>query len=842
MRRIVALLSISLLLAVPAAGAAGSAQPPEVPDPIRGYAILPPGQSGVITSPHTTDQLSMYASLIDDDDVTEEELGLYFKEFQFSPQGAVEAELSPRPDVTIYKDSFGIHHIYGDTDEGAAFGAGYATAEDRLWHADVLRHAAEGRIAEILGPSATRFDVDTRTQGYSRKELRRIFEGLSPQARSLIGAYVDGINQRIGEIEAGAALRPIEYTVQGVPLQRWSPIDTVALIVFQVRQFGEQSGDEVRNAALLQGLRRRLGAKLGGDVFDDLTVRNDPNAYPSIPAAEGEWPSQDLGAVDPKSVALPDRAARLWRRMTGGSSTSGTAERLVDAVLPDTPSSNAIAVSAERSATGNPLEIGAPQVGYSAPQFFIEFALHSPSLDYRGAGLPGAAVVPPIGRSTDHAWSWTVAVSDSLDTRVERLCAKGGGKVRKGSTSYVYKGRCRKMTSRVEEIQIGSGDDADLRSVKIFRTVHGPVVGRGTVGGRPVAIVRELALWKREAETIEAVRMMAARDTDTVEEFSEAVDTMSIGQNVVYVDESNIAFFHAGDYPRRSRGVDTMLPVWGTGKWEWRGRLPFSAQPKIVNPAQGWIVNWNNKPAAGWDNGDGTTWGPTQRVRLLSDQMEALLAGDGKATLSDIVDVIRTAATQDARAVYLESTLLPLVSGVTGAEAEARDAVAAWIAGGAHRWDRDRNQLQDFGPAVATFDTWFLKLVHRIFDDELGNLYEFTPVPISDDASLSNGSAYFADFSNHVWNVLHDDSRAQLARDYCDDLTTEATETCGDQATAALSDAVAELTAARGPIVAAWTWPADYIEFDEAGAVMVPPIPWQNRGTWNHAVEVLGPR
>jgi hypothetical protein len=40
--------------------------------------------------------------------------------------------------------------------------------------------------------------------------------------------------------------------------------------------------------------------------------------------------------------------------------------------------------------------------------------------------------------------------------------------------------------------------------------------------------------------------------------------------------------------------------------------------------------------------------------------------------------------------------------------------------------------------------------------------------------------------------------------------------------------------------MADWTTPAENIVFQEFGAGSVSPIPWQNRGTHNHAVEILG--
>src|SRR4029453_5325864 len=56
--------------------------------------------------------------------------------------------------VLIRRDTYGIPHIFAETDEAAAFGLGYAQAED---HLDVVaRHLvdARGESARIFGPSA----------------------------------------------------------------------------------------------------------------------------------------------------------------------------------------------------------------------------------------------------------------------------------------------------------------------------------------------------------------------------------------------------------------------------------------------------------------------------------------------------------------------------------------------------------------------------------------------------------------------------------------------------------------------------------------------------------------
>jgi acyl-homoserine lactone acylase PvdQ len=824
-----------------------TAAPPDVADHLQAYSIIPPGQDGSrLFGGHVHDQLGMYASLIDDDDVQDDELLDYFHSFQFGPGAVVEREYSPTAGVTIYRDDFGIPHVYGDTDELLAFGLGYATAEDRLWHMDILRHAAEGRLSEVLGPDLVNFDKNVRRTGYSKKEITSFYENADEDfangalLQTMLRGYSDGVNARIAEVRADESLLPIEFTAQGVELIDWEPEDTIALAIFQLRDFGGGGGEETINAADLQAIQEKLGASEGKQVFDDLYYRNDPDAYTSIPDDEGAFPSPDPGPVDPHAVAIPDNAAKIAAR------TERSTRQVARGLRLSSPSSNFIAVAPEKSATGNSIEWGGPQVGYSVPQFFMEVDAHSPTFDLRGPALPGASFLVPLGRGIDYAWSLTTGASDLVDERVEKLCNPDGGKVKKKTPHYKFNGDCLDMTSRTEKIKVQDDDHAGgfrTQKLKVYRTVHGPVMGWGTVNGKPVAVSRQYAYWKKEIGFIDAIALVGSNQMDSVEEFSDALSTAEMSFNAIYADADGIGYFHVGRYPIRAEGTDPHLPSWGTGKWEWQGFLPWEQNPHVIHPAQGWIVNWNNKPSTGWDNSDHAGWGQTQRVGLTRDALSRLFQdGDQLATLSEVVNVARTVATQDARALELAPLLLAATTAGAGAETEALSGFSDWIDAGAHRRDRDSDDYQDFGTAVALADTWYEHLAHRVFDDDIGGLYGSLNIPFSDDPRENNGSSYFFDLSNHLEALLRGDTSGLFVTNFCDDRDTDLDETCEQQIQQAFVEAVAEISAAQGPDATTWTWPADYIEFDEVGQQSADPIPWQNRGTYNHAVEVTGSR
>ncbi|HEV3118386.1 MAG TPA: penicillin acylase family protein, partial [Gemmataceae bacterium] len=65
-------------------------------------------------------------------------------------------------EVTIYRDEFGTPNIFAATEEGAAYGMGYAQAEDRLQEIFKQYRRAEGTMAEVFGPQFFQDDYRQR--------------------------------------------------------------------------------------------------------------------------------------------------------------------------------------------------------------------------------------------------------------------------------------------------------------------------------------------------------------------------------------------------------------------------------------------------------------------------------------------------------------------------------------------------------------------------------------------------------------------------------------------------------------------------------------------------------
>src|SRR5438094_229815 len=54
--------------------------------------------------------------------------------------------------VTIYRDTYGIPHVFGETDAATMFGFAYAQAEDNFWRIEDNYIRAIGRRTAVEGP------------------------------------------------------------------------------------------------------------------------------------------------------------------------------------------------------------------------------------------------------------------------------------------------------------------------------------------------------------------------------------------------------------------------------------------------------------------------------------------------------------------------------------------------------------------------------------------------------------------------------------------------------------------------------------------------------------------
>src|SRR6185503_2365766 len=90
--------------------------------------------------------------------------------------------------VTIYRDTYGVPHIYGPTDASCVFGYAYAQAEDNFWQVEDNYIQAIGRAAEVNGEDAQAADLLNRTLEITRLSVAE-YKNANPRTRELCDAF-----------------------------------------------------------------------------------------------------------------------------------------------------------------------------------------------------------------------------------------------------------------------------------------------------------------------------------------------------------------------------------------------------------------------------------------------------------------------------------------------------------------------------------------------------------------------------------------------------------------------------------------------------------------------------
>jgi penicillin amidase len=314
---------------------------------------------------------------------------------------------------------------------------------------------------------------------------------------------------------------------------------------------------------------------------------------------------------------------------------------------------------------------------------------------------------------------------------------------------------------------------------------------------RGTAWARRYATWQHEMDTL--VGLAELNEADSVEQAGRALAKVSWNENTMVADDQgNIGWWHPGRLPIRPRRWDERLPLPGTGGAEWRGFLRPAQRPHVINPAQGWLANWNNMPSAGWTVGDAPA---TERVsgRLhRAAFLGRLVAAAAAAPSYDAVKAVdRAAGTTAQQRVLLDAELRRLAARATGPAKTLLDTIVAWDG----NYDRT-DAAGTVDPGVAAWEA---------LKDEAVDL-----LPNGVDGWLGGvGRSHAFDFSAAdavAFRELTDAGMLRAARN----------------AAAALGDP------------STWRKPRRMYDVTVLGLAPKPALKFYDRGTWQQAVE-LGP-
>lgn len=95
--------------------------------------------------------------------------------------------------VTIYRDQWGVPHIYGKTDADAVFGLLYAQCEDDFARVEMNYIEKLGRMSEVKGEKELAYDLYIKLL-LDEKEAKEEYKTSPLWLKKLLNAYADGIN------------------------------------------------------------------------------------------------------------------------------------------------------------------------------------------------------------------------------------------------------------------------------------------------------------------------------------------------------------------------------------------------------------------------------------------------------------------------------------------------------------------------------------------------------------------------------------------------------------------------------------------------------------------------
>jgi len=227
-------------------------------------------------------------------------------------------------DATIKRDEWGVPHIFGDRDADAAFGIGYAHAEDDFGTIQEVLIATRGHLASIKGERAAVTDYLVNLMGVWETVNKRYESDLSPEVREVIEAYADGVNYY-------AALHPENVVPGTLPVTGEdiaagfifkSPffygLDKVLLAVFEGKVGGETGLSKEGVDAFLPSERARQALparRMARPGFSSIRISPSPARSPGMKPSSKAGKAGTLRADS--SPALPSCCMATMQRSAG---------------------------------------------------------------------------------------------------------------------------------------------------------------------------------------------------------------------------------------------------------------------------------------------------------------------------------------------------------------------------------------------------------------------------------------------------------------------------------------------------------------------------------------------
>ena len=573
-------------------------------------------------------------------------------------------------ELTIVRDEHGVPHISATTDADAAFGLGYAHAQDRLWQMEFQRRVGHGRLSEVLGSATLSTDKFLRTLGTGRAAAQAL-ESLDADTRAVLDGYAAGVNAFL----ASNPQLPPEFVILGFKPEPWQPVDSLVWAKMMAWDLGGNWSDEILRVVL----ERQIGTEATAELTPSYTAdgplilpANQIVAAPATPAERGSAAS----SLNLDGTALLALSAEIQQ-------IAGFGGKLVG--------SNNWVLSGERTTTGKPMLANDPHLGTRIPSIWYLASMEGASFSAIGATLPGLPAIV-IGHNQHIAWGVTNTGPDVQDLYVERVNERN---------QVEYQGQWEPLTLLSEQILVKDSDPVTL-TVRISR--HGPLISDVTPGTGEALAFRWTALDDDDTTLRAYLNINRAQDWQMFR--AALVDYRAPMQNFVFADtDGNIGYIAPGSLPIRRSGDGTRpVPGW-TDAYEWVGYVPFDQLPQTYNPPQGYIATANNQVVdADYPYLMGTSWAAPYRAERIVEVIESR----PQHSVEDMQALQGDELSAQAR------EFLPVMLNITPTpeQTPALELLRSWD-----------TVMRGDSAAAAVYQAYYQALPEAVFGDELRDLF-----------------------------------------------------------------------------------------------------------------------
>ena len=573
--------------------------------------------------------------------------------------------------VKVYRDEWGVPHIFAENERDLFRALGYVHAQDRLWEMVLFRAIATGRLSELFGdvgvPGVEAMGFPLSTTGIDRRQrtlglkyIGEVGEALAkdtqPEMYADVSAYCEGANHFIRTHDKLAEL-PVEFQMLRVKPDEFRPANVVSFGRFIGLLLGSNMEIELARHAAIKEFGVERGWELvplydapGPTIVPADLLKNRLDQPRDLPP--GGKPSDaelglvpELSADDAKALLL---SSNTFRQVLGFVKGIG---------------SNNWLASPKITESGNAILANDPHLPHMEPSLFYMVHMKGGDIDAYGVTFPGNPYIA-LGHTKKLSWGATTSRADNQDLFIETV-----DKEHKGQ--YLYKGEWRDFVEREEVIKVRGGLNKKL---KIRHTVHGPVINdiaaKVDKSAPPIALrwtgwdisrdlrSHELLVSSRSADEFmekyralgdrfEMMNIALALDAmmkgESVDDFAAALDKLVLpNQNWIAADsDGHIMYLPAGLLPIRKAGIGALPSAGEGGDFDWTGFVPLMEHPYLKDPDRGWIVTANNEvvdsewyPYIFCTNG-GQPW-RAWRIQELIEKMKPLSVDDMVTIQNDI--------------------------------------------------------------------------------------------------------------------------------------------------------------------------------------------------------------